>query len=153
MISDLTADDEVYSRLAKNIGEQQKKMAVKTLQRLMVNCDHKSLDNIDILLPFGGGKDSAWTLAYVRLMQLLLKQDRGFSFRLHILIMIHPGVPAGVFDNIKNVFSALSIYDSDNIEVITAVRGGHYVKLDKNSISESLVRLFKEEIWSSIAST
>jgi len=146
VISDLTADDEVYSRLAKNIGEQQKKMAVKTLQRLMVNCDHKSLDNIDILLPFGGGKDSAWTLAYVRLMQLLLKQDRGFSFRLHILIMIHPGVPAGVFDNIKNVFSALSIYDSDNIEVITAVRGGHYVKLDKNSISESLVRLFKEEI-------
>ncbi|ODS24004.1 hypothetical protein AB835_05620 [Candidatus Endobugula sertula] len=64
-------------------------------------------------------------------MQLILKKKYGESFHLHVVIMIHPGVPQGVFENIENVFESLSVRESSDISVRTAVRGGHYVELKK----------------------
>lgn len=139
-------ENNLYMRLISAIGHKVVNQARVTLQRMLATSTHKPLHNTEVLLPFGGGKDSAWTLAYIRFMQLMLKQDVGHTYRLHVLIMIHPGVPKGVFKNIYNVFAALQVNKSKDIVVTTAVRGGEYIELEYGSIPEGIVASFRQEI-------
>lgn len=132
--------------IKKGIGAEVVEQAERSLQRLAAESKKKSLQDLHILLSFGGGKDSAWTLAYLRLMQLLLKERVGQTFYLHILLMVHPGVPKGAFENIRAVFEALEIETSKYVRVVTAVQGGSQVELKFGSISEEVVTRFREEI-------
>jgi hypothetical protein len=63
-------------------------------------------DNV-VLVAYGGGKDSTYTLAFVRMMQLLLHERHGSTFRLRAATNRHAGMPQAVMDNIDRAYRAL----------------------------------------------
>jgi 3'-phosphoadenosine 5'-phosphosulfate sulfotransferase (PAPS reductase)/FAD synthetase len=65
------------------------------------------LDDNVVLVAYGGGKDSTYTLAFVRMMQLLLHERHGSTFRLRAATNRHAGMPKAVMDNIDRVYRAL----------------------------------------------
>lgn len=120
--------------------------AWKTLIRFLDEFRHEPTKKIKILLPFGGGKDSAWTLAYVRIMQLLMNDRLSQDFFIDILIMLHPGVSRGVYKNIENLFEALHIADDIRVKVHAVTSGGIPVDLKHGSIHDDTLKVFREEI-------
>lgn len=140
-------ENELLGAIKENIGADTVRQGLNSIERLYRESKERAIHESHILLPFGGGKDSAWTLAYVRLMQLLLKAQLGITFHLHILIMVHPGVPDGVFDNIRSVFKALGLSHSEgDVSVVTSVRGGIPVQWANESIPQRIRDNFREEI-------
>lgn len=67
-------------------------------------------DNV-VLVAYGGGKDSTYTLAFVRMVQLLLHERHGSTFRLRSATNRHAGMPQAVMDNIDRAYGALSFAD------------------------------------------
>jgi hypothetical protein len=68
-------------------------------------------DNV-VLVAYGGGKDSTYTLAFVRMVQLLLHDRYGSTFRLRSATNRQAGMPQAVMDNIDRAYQALS-FDQD----------------------------------------
>lgn len=64
-------------------------------------------DGGTVLVAYGGGKDSSYTLAYVRAMQLLLAQWHGQPFTLRAVTNRHAGMPYAVMQNIDRAYRAL----------------------------------------------
>jgi hypothetical protein len=76
----------------------------------------ENLSKNKLLVAYGGGKDSSYMLAFVRLVQLLLLERRGDTFKLRIATNRHAGMPAAVMSNIHNVYLRLGIYDDEYVE-------------------------------------
>ncbi len=70
------------------------------------------------LLAYGGGKDSSYMVAYVRLMQLLLYQEHGTTFQLRVVTSRHAGMPVAVMENIDRTYRALGLYDDPDVELL-----------------------------------
>jgi hypothetical protein len=136
----------LLERLGAAAGEPVRREAERSLERLAARCGGRPLESLKILLPFGGGKDSAYTLAYVRLMQLLLQERAGHTFQVHVLLMIHPGVPAGVFENIDNVFRALEIEGDPDLRVFATALHGEPVALRPGAICSDHLEVFRQEV-------
>jgi hypothetical protein len=141
-----TERGEILDRLCAAVSPQILTQARTSLARLRERCGQRGCGDGEVLLPFGGGKDSAWTLAYLRLMQLLRLREAGCTFRLHVLFMVHPGVPPGVFENVRNVLEALEINDGKYARVVTSTLGGTQIELRFGTIHEDLVEVFRQEI-------
>ena len=62
-----------------------------------------------VLVAYGGGKDSSYTLAFVRAMQLHLFETRGTTFRLRVVTNRHGGMPTAVLENIDRAYRALDL--------------------------------------------
>jgi hypothetical protein len=139
-------ESSLLSVLSDAVGAEVLAQAAGSLDRLCQQSARRPAEEAHVLLPFGGGKDSAWTLAYVRLMQLLLAERAGRTFTLHVLLMVHPGVPAGVFENVRNVFAALGVDRADSVRVFTATLGGEPVELAFGSIGQDLIAIFRQEV-------
>jgi hypothetical protein len=73
-----------------------------------------------VLVAYGGGKDSSYTVAFVRCMQLLLDAEHGDTFRLRIVTNRHAGMPAAVMHNIGRAYSALRIFEDPQCEPLLA---------------------------------
>lgn len=71
-----------------------------------------------VLVAFGGGKDSAYTLAFVRAMQLLLYRIHRETFAMRVVTMRHAGVSAGVMANIQRAFDALGLPEDPDVEML-----------------------------------
>lgn len=136
----------LLERVSTAVGSVVVNQAQATLRRLCRLAPDRSLWDLHLLLPFGGGKDSAWVLAYVRLMQFLLRQEHGCSFKLDVYLMIHPGVPRGVFENINAVLGVLEFEGDDEVDVIATTRGGEPIDLVEGRISSSVVEGFRKEV-------
>nr|BFD80636.1 hypothetical protein StreXyl84_00370 [Streptomyces sp. Xyl84] len=67
-------------------------------------------DNV-VLVAYGGGKDSTYTLAFVRMVQLLLRERHGSTFRLRSATNRQGGMTQAVMDNIDRAYRALSLAD------------------------------------------
>ncbi|MEV6756660.1 PqqD family protein [Streptomyces sp. NPDC051214] len=65
-----------------------------------------------VLVGFGGGKDSSYTVAFVRAMQLLIAQRHGRLFLLRAATNWHAGMPRAVMHNIDRTYRALAM-DTD----------------------------------------
>jgi 3'-phosphoadenosine 5'-phosphosulfate sulfotransferase (PAPS reductase)/FAD synthetase len=63
-----------------------------------------------VLVGYGGGKDSSYTLAFMRLVQLIIFRNTGSSFRLRVATNRHGGMPRAVMQNIDRSLHALEIY-------------------------------------------
>lgn len=137
--------EDLLSRLAAAAGAEVRDQAERSLERLAGRCARRRPEDLHVLLPFGGGKDSAYTLAYVRLMQLLQQARSGRTFQLHVLIMIHPGVPRGVFENVENVFRALGLPNPDTRVFATALHGKP-IPLRFGSIERDQIEVFRQEV-------
>jgi hypothetical protein len=74
-------------------------------------------DNI-VLVAYGGGKDSSYTLAFVRMVQLLLQDRHGSTFRLRSATNRQAGMPQAVMDNIDRAYRALSFEEDPDCTAI-----------------------------------
>jgi len=71
-----------------------------------------------VLVAFGGGKDSAYTVAFVRAMQLILFRVHGSTFRLRVATNRHAGMPQAVLDNISRAYEALRLIGDPDCELL-----------------------------------
>jgi hypothetical protein len=71
-----------------------------------------------VLVAYGGGKDSSYTLAFVRTMQLLMLREHGTTFRLRVATNRHAGMPRAVMENIDREYRALRLPADPDCELI-----------------------------------
>ncbi|BCK73577.1 hypothetical protein Srufu_075300 [Streptomyces libani subsp. rufus] len=71
-----------------------------------------------VLVAYGGGKDSSYTLAFVRTMQLILSQEHGATFRMRVATNRHAGMPQAVMDNIDRAYRSLHLLDDPDCELL-----------------------------------
>ncbi|GAA1552598.1 hypothetical protein GCM10009789_02730 [Kribbella sancticallisti] len=85
-----------------------------------------------VLVAFGGGKDSAYTLAFVRAMQLILDKVHGRTFRMRVATNRHAGMPRAVLENIDREYRALRLTDDPDCELLL-VDGDEISEFDVDS--------------------
>src|SRR4051794_287451 len=71
-----------------------------------------------VLVAYGGGKDSSYMLAFVRLMQLITYQIYGATFRMRVATNRHAGMPRAVLENMDRAFRALGLFDDSDCEML-----------------------------------
>ncbi|WP_260333288.1 PqqD family protein [Streptomyces beigongshangae] len=71
-----------------------------------------------VLVAYGGGKDSSYTLAFMRAVQLLFKEMRGWPFSLRSATNRHAGMPRAVMENIHRAYLALGMYQDPDCELL-----------------------------------
>ncbi|GHE53955.1 hypothetical protein GCM10018785_24230 [Streptomyces longispororuber] len=91
------------------------------LHRLLRDPDAR--DDGTVLVAYGGGKDSSYTVAFVRGMQLLIDQWHGRTFVLRAATNWHAGMPRAVMENIDRVYTALGMPADPACELLL-VEGG-----------------------------
>ncbi|MEU8167290.1 hypothetical protein AB0B97_12410 [Micromonospora sp. NPDC049004] len=77
-----------------------------------------SLNRNVVLVAYGGGKDSSYTLAFVRAMQLVLAEIYGSTFRMRVATNRHAGMPRAVMENIDRAYRALGLLDDPDCELL-----------------------------------
>jgi hypothetical protein len=80
--------------------------------------DQVRLDRNVVLVAYGGGKDSSYLLAFVRAVQLILRQVHGSTFRLRVATNRHAGMPRAVLMNIDRAYRALRLYQDPACELL-----------------------------------
>ncbi|MFD5748927.1 PqqD family protein [[Kitasatospora] papulosa] len=78
----------------------------------------ENLNRNTVMVAYGGGKDSSYTLAFVRAMQLMLFQEHGDTFRLRVATNRHAGMPQAVMENIDRAYRALRLPDDPDCELL-----------------------------------
>lgn len=76
------------------------------------------LTRYKLMVAYGGGKDSSYTVAMLRAAQLHLSVLHGRTFQLRIANMRHAGVPDAVMANIDRVYRALHLFDDPRVEML-----------------------------------
>ncbi|MEV0253571.1 PqqD family protein [Streptomyces sp. NPDC050732] len=71
-----------------------------------------------VLVGYGGGKDSTYTLSFVRAMQLLLADQCGQVFTLRAVTNRHAGMPGAVMENIDRAYRALGMLTDPDCELL-----------------------------------
>ena len=85
--------------------------------------DKENLRNNTVLVCYGGGKDSAYTTAFMRAVHLgMAERHNGETFMLRIATMRHAGMPYVVMQNIDRSYEALGVYDDPNTELLLIER-------------------------------
>jgi hypothetical protein len=93
--------------------------ALKCAMRLRATLpEPDELERNLVLIAYGGGKDSSYTLAFVRMMQLLLYRVHGNTFRIRSVTNRHAGMPRAVMENIDRAYRALSLVDDPYCELL-----------------------------------
>ncbi|WP_328912402.1 MULTISPECIES: PqqD family protein [unclassified Streptomyces] len=91
------------------------------------NCARRMCDSLPhqgdlrrnlILVAYGGGKDSSYTLAFARTVQLLTLERAGTTFRLRVATNRHSGMPRAVMENIDRTYTALRLHDDPDAELL-----------------------------------
>jgi len=72
------------------------------------------------LLAYGGGKDSSYMVAFVRLMQLIMQEQYGETLQLRVITNRHVGMPTAVMANIDRTYRALELYDDPDVMLLLA---------------------------------
>ncbi|CQR65207.1 hypothetical protein [Streptomyces leeuwenhoekii] len=75
-----------------------------------------------VMVAYGGGKDSAYAVAFVRAVHLALAERHGETFRLRVVTMRHGGMPYQVMLNIDRSYAALGLYDDPDVELFLVER-------------------------------
>ncbi|WP_269858108.1 PqqD family protein [Streptomyces sp. RPT161] len=78
----------------------------------------RGLNRSVVLVAYGGGKDSSYTLTFVRAMQLILFRIHGSTFRMRVATNRHAGMPRAVMENIDRVYSALRLAEDPDCELL-----------------------------------
>jgi hypothetical protein len=78
----------------------------------------ENLGHNTVMVAYGGGKDSAYAVAFVRAVHLALAERHGATFRLRVVTMRHSGMPYPVMQNIDRTYRALGLYDDPNAELL-----------------------------------
>jgi hypothetical protein len=93
--------------------------ALRCSARLQAALPHPDqLERNLVMVAYGGGKDSAYTLAFVRAMQLVLDRVCGATFRLRVATNRHAGMPRAVLENIHREYEALRLGTDQDCELL-----------------------------------
>lgn len=71
-----------------------------------------------VMVGYGGGKDSTYTLAFVRAVQLAVAERHGRPFVLRTATNRHSGMPRAVMENIDRAYAALGMRDDPACELL-----------------------------------
>jgi hypothetical protein len=89
------------------------------IQRLIVAAGGiERIASFNVMVPFSGGKDSAYTVALLRAAQLSIAGRSPATFNLRIATMRHTGMTPAVMDNIQRTYSALFLHDDPRVELV-----------------------------------
>ena len=110
----------VFDALHRHFGEKNIAAAGRAAVRLQTALDRHAAGRLPpvVLLAYGGGKDSSYMVAFVRLVQLLLHAEGKRAPRLRILTNRHVGMPVAVLENIDRAYRALELYDDPEVELL-----------------------------------
>lgn len=93
--------------------------AIRCAERLHSSLPgERGLDRSVVLVAYGGGKDSSYTLTFVRAMQLILFRLHGSTFRMRVATNRHAGMPRAVMENIDRVYRALRLAEDPDCELL-----------------------------------
>lgn len=108
--------------------------------------DQRTPRRNQVLVAYGGGKDSTYTVAFVRLVQLLLDRSYGDTFRLRIATNRHAGMPRAVMANIGRAYRALGILNDPLCEPLLV--DGSEVKpfREDEPLPDDLIQRNREDI-------
>lgn len=84
-----------------------------------------------VMVAYGGGKDSAYAVAFVRAVHLTLAERHGETFNLRAVTMRHGGMPYQVMLNIDRTYSVLGLYGDPNSELLL-VEGDKVLPFDRD---------------------
>jgi len=88
---------------------------------------------LNVLLAYGGGKDSTMALIFLRYVQELFNAESKIPLILHIIVHLHPGMRKGVFQNIHNVVKKLGLNKDENIIITFKSKDHEYSKSELDS--------------------
>lgn len=96
--------------------------ANKCATRLILSLPNRvEINKNRVLLGYGGGKDSSYTVAWVRYIQHIVRRRmNGQTFQLRIVTNRHAGMNSQVMENIDRVYTALNIYNDLSVECLLA---------------------------------
>jgi hypothetical protein len=98
------------------------------IQRLIVAAGGiERIASFKVMVAFSGGKDSAYTVAFLRAAQLSIAGRSPATFNLRVANMRHAGMTPAVMDNIQRTYSALFLHDDPRVELL--VVDNQYVQL------------------------
>jgi len=94
--------------------------SVRLLATKLVNMfEHgRDIDRRRVMVAYGGGKDSTYTVGFIRTVQLYVENMLGRTFILRIATMRQSGMPYSVMENIERVYLRLGLIDDITAELI-----------------------------------
>ncbi|MEU1306778.1 MULTISPECIES: PqqD family protein [Streptomyces] len=108
----------VLTGLRSVLSEEDLAGAARCATRLHASLPARSQSSKNVVLvAYGGGKDSSYTLAFVRAMQLLLWEEHGETFRIRVATNRHAGMPRAVMENMDRAYRALDLPDDPACEM------------------------------------
>ena len=111
--------EEAYRELSAALPEPNLQEALKCSARLKAALpEPRDLHRNRVMVAYGGGKDSSYTLAFVRAMQLILFRGHGTTFQLRVATNRHAGMPRAVLENIEREYAALRLTEDPDCELL-----------------------------------
>lgn len=118
---------QVLHRLTGYFNRAERTALQLLIQRLIVAAGGiERIGSYKVMVAFSGGKDSAYTVAFLRAAQLTIANRSPATFNLRIATSRHSGMTSAVMDNIHRCYSALFLYDDPRTEVLMVDQ--HYVR-------------------------
>ncbi|MFF0156150.1 PqqD family protein [Streptomyces sp. NPDC005263] len=109
----------VLARLLDHLSPHDRAATRTTADRLRQALkEHGGVRDSTVMVGYGGGKDSSYTLAFVRAVQLVVAERDGAPFTLRSATNRHAGMPHAVMENIDRVYRALGMYDDPSCELL-----------------------------------
>ncbi|USW96967.1 hypothetical protein NHF39_10740 [Pseudomonas proteolytica] len=110
------------SKIESYLTSAEIESAHRCATRLILSLPNKvKMNNNRVLLGYGGGKDSSYTVAWVRYIQhIVSRRMNGQTFQLRIVTNRHAGMNSQVMENIDRVYNALNIYGDPSVECLLA---------------------------------
>lgn len=110
---------QVLQRLLSYFTRAERTALQLLIQRLIVAAGGiERIGSFKVMIAFSGGKDSAYTVAFLRAAQLSIAGRSPATFNLRIATMRHAGITSEVMGNIHRSYSALFLYDDPRVEVL-----------------------------------
>jgi hypothetical protein len=114
-----TRREETFRALRTAMPPANMESALRCSARLQaVLPDPRRLERNLVMVAYGGGKDSSYTLAFVRAMQLIMYRVYGGTFRLRVATNRHAGMPRAVLENVDREYRALGLSDDPDCELL-----------------------------------
>ncbi|MFH1055468.1 MAG: hypothetical protein V1744_05175 [Candidatus Altiarchaeota archaeon] len=144
-----TAPEDTLETIRLAVGEEEYSNALKFAEHIRNAAKRRdlTLGDTNILVGYGGGKDSTWSLTFTRLAQLICAKECGETFNLQVVTMVHLGTSKGILDNIDLVYSFLGVKgDADRVQCNIYCYGEIAEFSPEYAIPKEKVALLREDI-------
>lgn len=110
---------QVLQRLLSYFRRSERTALQLLIQRLIVAAGGiERIASFKVMVPFSGGKDSAYTVALLRAAQLSIAGRSPATFNLRVANMRHTGMTPAVMENVQRTYSALFLHDDPRVELL-----------------------------------